>query len=126
MQLPFPTAWDYYFDKRNPSWVLVHLKDGTLIGGLFGDDSYATSFPTDGDIYLEKVAKAEKVILDLGFMSCRVRLHDNMARIEIDPKDFLNILDPKNRIAIIRELKKIGFLYVAVDLEGYTQGSMNR
>ena len=75
---------------------------------------------------LRRIATAEKVILDLGFTSCRVRLHDKMARIEIDHKEMQRIFDPKNRLVIIKELRKIGFLYVAVDLEGYTQGSMNR
>jgi uncharacterized protein len=75
---------------------------------------------------LKMVARAEKIILDLGFTGCRVRLHDKMARIEINLEELEKILDPKNRFIIIKEFRKIGFLYVAVDLEGYTQGSMNK
>ena len=75
---------------------------------------------------LKMVARAEKTILDLGFTSCRVRLHDKMARIEINLEELEKILDPKNRIIIIDKFRKIGFLYVAVDLEGYTHGSMNK
>ena len=75
---------------------------------------------------LQMVAKAEKIILGLGFTSCRVRLHDKMARIEIDLAEIGRILDAKTRHVIIKKLKDIGFLYVALDLEGYRQGSMNR
>lgn len=74
---------------------------------------------------LEMVALAEQVILDLGFNSCRVRLHDTVARIEVDPKDIEKILDRNIRPAIVRQLKGLGFSHISVDLEGYVQGSMN-
>lgn len=57
LQLPYPTAWDYFFDFRIPVFVLVHLKNGKMIGGYFGANSYATAFPKDGDIYIETVYK---------------------------------------------------------------------
>ena len=55
IQLPYPTAWDYFFGRREPVFVLVQLRNGTRLGGYYGLRSYATSFPTDGDIYLETV-----------------------------------------------------------------------
>ena len=55
IQIPYPTAWDYLFDKREPSFVLIHLNNGALLGGYWGANSYAGSFPNDGDIYLEAV-----------------------------------------------------------------------
>lgn len=55
LQLPYPSAWDYYFDEREPAFVLIHLENGNLIGGYFGSNSYATSFPNQGDLYLEAV-----------------------------------------------------------------------
>jgi hypothetical protein len=55
IQIPYPTAWDYFFDLREPAFVLVHLRTGGLLGGLWGPKSYAGSFPNDGDIYLEAV-----------------------------------------------------------------------
>ena len=58
-QLPYPTAWDYFFDKREPAFVLVHLKKGKKIGGYYGPNSYATSYPRDGDIFLESVIKVD-------------------------------------------------------------------
>ena len=54
-QLPYPTAWDYFFDLGERAFVLVHLNSGALIGGYYGPRSYAGSFPSDGDLYLEVV-----------------------------------------------------------------------
>lgn len=51
--LPYPTAWDYFFSRREPIFVLVQLRNGSKIGGYYGLQSYATSFPTEGDVYLE-------------------------------------------------------------------------
>lgn len=59
LHLPYPTAWDYFFDKREIAFVLIHLKNGKKIGGYYGANSYATSFPRDGDIYLEASIKVK-------------------------------------------------------------------
>lgn len=50
-----PTAWDWYFSRRPLCFIRIYLKDGNEIIGYFGENSYATSFPNDGSIYLEKV-----------------------------------------------------------------------
>ena len=55
IQLPYPTAGDYFFGRRDPVFVLIQLRNGSRIGGYYGPQSYATSFPTEGDIYLETV-----------------------------------------------------------------------
>lgn len=55
IQIPYPTAWDYFFDQRRAAFVLVHLTNGALLGGYWGRNSYAGSFPNDGDIYIEGV-----------------------------------------------------------------------
>ena len=89
----------------------------------------ATRIPYGTQITTEKlkmIERAEQVILDLGVISCRVRVHDKSARIEVDPGDIERILDQVVRSTIVRELRRIGFTHVAVDLEGYGQGSMNR
>jgi hypothetical protein len=52
---PIPTAWDSFFERRQPCWVLVHLKDGGKIAGLLGGNSYASSYPEKRDLYLEEV-----------------------------------------------------------------------
>lgn len=59
MQLPYPTAWDFFFDRREKLFVLVHLKNGGMIGGYFGGLSYASAFPREGDLYLEKIIKVD-------------------------------------------------------------------
>ncbi|MFC1829599.1 ATP-dependent sacrificial sulfur transferase LarE [Thermodesulfobacteriota bacterium] len=74
---------------------------------------------------LKKVAEAEAFLLGLGFNGCRVRLHGDVARIEVDPGDIEQVLDGRHRPLIIEKLRKIGFSHVAVDLEGYRQGSLN-
>jgi hypothetical protein len=39
IQIPYPTAWDYLFDRREPAFVLVHLNNGELLGGYWGTES---------------------------------------------------------------------------------------
>lgn len=55
IQVPYPTAWDWFFDKRQPVFALVHLAGGDVVGAYWGGESYAGSFPNDGDIYFEGV-----------------------------------------------------------------------
>jgi hypothetical protein len=54
------TAWDYYFSSRSACFVLVHLKDGKLIGGYYGKNSLASHFPEKMSLYLEKVIKVDE------------------------------------------------------------------
>ena len=53
--IQMPTAWDWYFSQRPNSILLIKMKDDTEIIGYFGEKSYATSYPNDGSIYIEKV-----------------------------------------------------------------------
>ncbi|MEX2430401.1 MAG: DUF6338 family protein [Dehalococcoidia bacterium] len=55
IQIPYPTAWDAYFNRRQRGFILVHLSNGELLGGYWGPNSYAGAFPNDGDLYLEAV-----------------------------------------------------------------------
>ncbi|MDI6794034.1 MAG: DUF6338 family protein [bacterium] len=57
---PIPKAWDYHFRRRVPCWVLITLNDGTKIGGLWGPDSFASSFPSPEDIYLETLVEIDE------------------------------------------------------------------
>jgi len=75
---------------------------------------------------LKIIEQAEQVLTNAGFTGCRVRVHDKVARIEVDARDIERVIDPKTRSFIVEKLRKIGFSHVAVDLEGYRQGSMNR
>ena len=72
---------------------------------------------------LNMVDQAEQFLLDKGYRQVRVRIHGNIARIEVDSSEFENVL--KDRVEIVRKLKFIGFSYVTLDLIGYRMGSMN-
>lgn len=52
---PCPKPWDWIFGKPNQYWILIHLKDGRKIGGKYGANSYASSFPHPEQIYLSEL-----------------------------------------------------------------------
>lgn len=53
---PVPTAWDYKFgNTKDAVWVLVTLKDGKQVAGLFGSKSFASSDAAERDIYIQSV-----------------------------------------------------------------------
>lgn len=88
----------------------------------------ATRFPYGNKITKEKlimVDKAEQLMFDLGFKQVRVRIHDDIARIELIPTEFSTILEESTRELIYSKFKEYGFNYVALDLIGYRTGSMN-
>lgn len=74
---------------------------------------------------LGMVDKAEQLLLDLGFHQVRVRIHGNLARIEILPEELEKMIVPDVREQIAKKLKEFGFSYVTLDLLGYRTGSMN-
>ncbi|MGO0060012.1 ATP-dependent sacrificial sulfur transferase LarE [Brevibacillus fluminis] len=86
----------------------------------------SSRIPYGSAITLEKIDqidRAEGYLLSLGFHQVRVRHHDTIARIEVMPDDIPMLL--AKRTDIDRELRKIGFQYVTLDLFGYQTGSMN-
>ncbi|HON85257.1 MAG TPA: ATP-dependent sacrificial sulfur transferase LarE [Syntrophorhabdaceae bacterium] len=72
---------------------------------------------------LRRIELSEKAVQALGIKQVRVRCHNDMARIEVDEKDFIQIL--QHRKKVVDALKQYGFLYVTIDLQGYRTGSMN-
>lgn len=74
---------------------------------------------------LSMVERAEKFLLDNDFKQVRVRIHGNIARIEILPDDFDKFLEKNFREKIFTTFKEYGFDYVTLDLQGYRTGSMN-
>lgn len=72
---------------------------------------------------LKRIDKAESYLRDLGFRQIRVRLHKDIARLELLPKDQGKAI--KLRDKITDKLKKLGFIYIAMDLAGYRTGSMH-
>ncbi|HSO60896.1 MAG TPA: ATP-dependent sacrificial sulfur transferase LarE [Desulfobacterales bacterium] len=75
---------------------------------------------------LRMVEEAEDFLRGRGFAGCRVRHHGAVARIELCQRDLKKALAAPARKAIVGRLRAIGFRYVAVDLEGYVMGSLNR
>ncbi|HXN95416.1 MAG TPA: ATP-dependent sacrificial sulfur transferase LarE [Candidatus Acidoferrales bacterium] len=71
------------------------------------------------------VERGEAALRALGFRQFRVRLHDKLARVEISPEEMPRALAPEMAAALADRLKAAGFTYVALDLEGYRQGSLN-
>jgi pyridinium-3,5-biscarboxylic acid mononucleotide sulfurtransferase len=74
---------------------------------------------------LEKTWRAENILKNSGIKYYRVRNHGDIARIEISPDDFNILLDKQIRINIVKQIKELGFKYIALDLQGYRTGSMN-
>ena len=72
---------------------------------------------------LERVGKAEQILRNSGFKQFRVRIHGDIARIELLPEDFEKML--KMREELYASIKALGFSYVTMDLQGYRTGSMN-
>jgi pyridinium-3,5-biscarboxylic acid mononucleotide sulfurtransferase len=74
---------------------------------------------------LTLIENGEAILRELGFQQFRVRLHDKLARIEIAREELPLAMTPEMGAAISQRFKAAGFLYVALDLEGYRQGSLN-
>jgi uncharacterized protein len=74
---------------------------------------------------LALVERGEAALRELGFRQFRVRLHDQMARVEIAPEEMPRAFSLQMSATIAERLKSAGFSYVALDLEGYRQGSLN-
>ncbi len=75
---------------------------------------------------LQKIESAETYLMKMGFRAIRVRSHDKLARIEVPGNRIRELIEPGIASEISRELKKIGYEYVTVDLDGYKMGSMNK
>ncbi len=74
---------------------------------------------------LERIAKAEEFLHDLGIRQLRVRHHDTIARIEVEPADFLTLTEEATRAKVTDYFRSIGYSYVTLDLEGFRSGSLN-
>lgn len=102
LQLPYPTAWDYFFDQRKTAFVLVHQKNGKKIGGYYGPNSYATSYPRDGDMFLEAAIRVD------------------------DQGKFLNVIDDTMGILIKKdEYSILEFFYAGQNGHAQSEGVVN-
>ena len=88
----------------------------------------ASRLPYGTEVTPERLAlveRGEAALRELGFRQFRVRLHDKLARVEIAPEEMPRAMSPEMAASISARLKAAGFAYVALDLEGYRQGSLN-
>ncbi len=74
---------------------------------------------------LAKIERAESVLRELGFRQFRVRAHGGTARVEIGQDELPRALETETADRIDAGIQRAGFFYVAIDLEGYRQGSLN-
>ena len=74
---------------------------------------------------LHMIDRAEQFLIEHGFFEERVRMHGNIARIEVPPADIPRLASDEVREAVYEEFKKLGFLFVTLDMKGYRTGSMN-
>ena len=74
---------------------------------------------------LTRVATCERALRNLGFRVCRVRFHDTMARIEVEPDKIPRLQTPEVRATVLRQFRDAGFDTVTVDPRGYRSGSLN-
>jgi hypothetical protein len=57
IDLAYPSAWDYFVHQKQSCFMIIHLKDDSMIGGYFGENSYASAYSDKNSIYLEKAYK---------------------------------------------------------------------
>jgi len=72
---------------------------------------------------LSQVEQAERVLRNIGLRQVRVRHHDTIARVEVEPGEFEKVLE--QREVIVTALQGLGYTYVSLDLAGFKSGSMN-
>ena len=88
----------------------------------------ASRFPYGEEITpegLKMVDEAEDFLFRLGFKQVRVRHYQSLARIEVYPEEMSRLMNGSLREKIVNRLKKIGYRYVTLDLQGFRSGSMN-
>jgi uncharacterized protein len=88
----------------------------------------ASRFPYGEEITpegLRMVDEAEAFLFSLGFKQVRVRHYQSLARIEVYPEEMSRLMNGSLREKVVNRLKKIGYRYVTLDLQGFRSGSMN-
>lgn len=88
----------------------------------------ATRFPYGETLTKEKllaVGQGEALLFSLGFSQARVRVHGDVARIEVPAAELDCFADPAVRSSVTKTLRSLGFRYVTLDLVGFRSGSMD-
>lgn len=74
---------------------------------------------------LSKVERGEEILRQMGFKEFRVRVHGELARIEIAPEEMEKALNKETSEKLAKDFRKIGFRFVTLDLQGYRSGALN-
>ncbi len=74
---------------------------------------------------LKRVEQAEDLLKEMGFRVFRARDHSSIVRLEVGSEEIQRLFGAELRSVIVKGLKKIGYSFVSLDLEGYRTGSMN-
>ena len=88
----------------------------------------STRFPYGTTITREKLSKvenAEKFLARFGVKQLRVRVHGDIARIEVPKEDMHILLNEDTSRKIVDRFKSLGYTYITLDIQGYRMGSMN-
>ena len=107
---------------------LLSRRAGLLTWDRPASACLASRLPYGTEVTPERLAlveRGEAAMRDLGFRQFRVRLHERLARVEIAPEEMPRAMSAEMAARIAAALKAAGFTYVALDLEGYRQGSLN-
>ena len=75
---------------------------------------------------LKKIERSENFLSDLGFLNFRVRIHGDLAKIEVSEDDFVKFSNHQLRQNIIKNFKKFGFKFVSLDLMFFSSGNLSR
>ena len=75
---------------------------------------------------LKKIERSENFLSDLGFLNFRVRMHGDLAKIEVSEDDFVKFSNHHLREKIIKNFKKFGFKFVSLDLKFFSSGNLSR
>lgn len=114
---------DFGFNKNDVRQISRDL--GLDVHDKPSSPCLATRLPYNKRVNLDLLAKiehGEELLKDLGFVDCRLRVHDNIARIEVPVSEFENLLDNRDKLL---DLKDLGFDYITLDIEGLRSGSMD-
>jgi pyridinium-3,5-biscarboxylic acid mononucleotide sulfurtransferase len=75
---------------------------------------------------LDRISQAEQILRELKIYGSRVRSQGDIARIEVPIERLADIVSPGLRIQLVQKIRKLGYIHVVVDLEGYQSGSLNK
>ena len=84
----------------------------------------SSRIPHGTEVTVEALRQIEAAVKALGFRQVRVRDHGDIARIEVEPHEIPRLLEQRD--SVVDALRRAGYKFVSLDLEGYATGSLNR